>query len=156
MTTRQKRANPLGGRIKAAMETQWKRRAEAVVCLYLPFPISTNRLWRPVGGTLVCTARYRTWKRAAGNEINRQRPGRIKGTFTARIVLEKRTGRQRIDADNGTKCLLDILQTHGIIENDALATQVSVMFSPAMDGAYVVLTAVASISSPILREERAA
>ncbi len=131
-------------RIKTALAEQWQRKAAPVVALYLPFPISANRLWRPVRGRMIATERYRTWKQAAGAEINRQRPGRIKGAFSCRIVLERKEGRGRIDADNGIKACLDILQAYGVIENDRLANEVNVSWSENMTGAYVVLTAVAA------------
>ena len=121
--------------------TEWKRRPELVVVLDLPFPISTNRLWRPAAGRMVKTARYRTWRRAAGNEINRQRPGRIEGAFHCRITLELKLGR-KIDGDNGVKCVLDALQENGVIDNDCLATETTVEWSKTVTGAHVVLTAV--------------
>lgn len=135
---------PLSTRIEAALETQWPRRAESVVCLTLPFPISTNRLWRPAKGTMVKTKRYLTWCRDAGNEINRQRPGRINGAYHVRIVIERKSGRNRIDQDNGIKCVMDCLQEHGVIENDRLTIETNVSWSEHMKGAYIVLTAVAA------------
>ena len=132
-------------RIKAARAEQWQRKSEAIVTVQLPFPISTNRLWRPVRGRMICTARYRTWKRAAGNEINRQKLGRIKGPFNVSVVLQRKPGKNP-DADNCLKCVLDILQEYQVIENDNLAREVHVSFSPSRVGAYVVLARVPSSS----------
>ena len=126
-------------KIKAARAEQWQRKSEAIVTVQLPFPISTNRLWRPVRGRMICTARYRTWKRAAGNEINRQKLGRIKGPFNVSVVLQRKPGKNP-DADNCLKCVLDILQEYQVIENDNLTRAIDISWSPHQVGAHVVLT----------------
>lgn len=134
--------------IAALAAKQWARKISPVVALYLPFPVSVNRLYRRTSTGIAASDRYRIWKQAAGAEINRQRPGRIKGAFRCRIVLERKDGRSRIDADNGIKCLMDALQKNGVIENDKLAIEVNVSWSENVKGAHVTLTeAVSRVSS---------
>lgn len=127
-------------RMRTALQEQWARPEWPVVGLHLPFPISTNRLWRHARGRVIRSERYRVWKQAAGAEINMQKVGGVRGPFRINVKLEYKVGHRRIDADNGLKCVLDILQEYGIIENDRLAIEVNVSWSSEINGTYVVIT----------------
>lgn len=111
----------------------------------LPFPISTNRIWRrgtnPYSRKPVTylSPEYKTWRKTADNLVLSQRIKPVKGPFSAQIVLDK-SKRARRDCDNYTKSTLDFLQRAGIIENDRLAEQVTVSWGDAPTGARITLT----------------
>ncbi len=84
----------------------------------LPYPPSTNALYANVPGKgRVKTARYRTWLRAAGNEILAQQRVRIDGQVHLTITLTPRPGTNP-DASNSIKALEDLLVTMEVIEDD--------------------------------------
>lgn len=85
--------------------------------IVLPFPISTNRLYRAVGGSSILSASYRAWKREAGLLIMSQRPQKHIGPVKVTAVLCAPDKRKR-DADNSLKCLLDALKDARVIEAD--------------------------------------
>ena len=84
----------------------------------VPYPPSTNNLFYNVPGKgRVRTQRYRTWARAAGNDILAQKRGHIGGPVHLTITLTPRRGRNP-DASNATKPLEDLLVDMGIIDGD--------------------------------------
>jgi Holliday junction resolvase RusA-like endonuclease len=107
-----------------------------MITLSLPFPPSVNALYRNVPGRgRVKTERYKTWLRAAGNEVlatplDRRVP--IMGRFTL-IVLAGRPDKRLRDLDNLLKATGDLLQAHGLIENDCLAESIYVAWSPTVE-----------------------
>lgn len=112
-----------------------------MVTLSLPFPPSTNNLWRGAGKGLHLSPAYKAWKEEAGWFIQQQKIGAgtpVKGNFTYHIVLAEserkaRNGAAR-DGDNFLKAPLDILQAHGLIENDNLADAGSWSWGPLDPG----------------------
>jgi Holliday junction resolvase RusA-like endonuclease len=119
---------------------QFIRSTVEAVSLDLPFPPSVNRLWRSTkDGKHYRSPRYQTWFQAAGLEINRQRPGRVSGQFSVLLQLGRPDRRSR-DLDNLMKPVLDLLQHHGVIDNDSLAQHVSVHWSDTIKGAHVVVS----------------
>jgi crossover junction endodeoxyribonuclease RusA len=124
-------------RIREAVAQQWQRPEAASVMLSLPRPPSVNALWtRGRDGSVHCTPRYSSWKRAAGNELNRQRPGRIAGPY----CLHMTAGRSyRGDLGNLEKALSDLLQANGVVDNDRHAQVIRLEWSDAIDGVEVAL-----------------
>lgn len=135
--------------LKASHE-QWPRRTVAKVEITLPVPVSTNALYRnrtkrelgiaknaghPLPGRAK-TERYRTWLRTAGNMVMEQRPGRVEGPFALTIVLPETA---RLDTDN-IKCVPDLLQQYGIIENDRLAASVFISRSSTVQPTECLVT----------------
>lgn len=116
-----------------------------IVTVKMPFPISTNDIWAPgvnrkTGKPYIYqTPAYTKWKLAAGLMINAQRPEKIKGHFTTTITLDER--QRNLDGDNGIKCLLDALQSVGVIENDKWSDKTTVQWGEA-DGCSVQLVKV--------------
>lgn len=112
-----------------------------MVTLSLPFPVSTNNLWRGAGKGLYLSPTYKAWKEEAGKFIQQQKIGAgtpVKGNFTYHIVLSEsdrktKNGRAR-DGDNFLKAPLDLLQAHGLIENDSLADAGSWSWGPVDPG----------------------
>lgn len=117
---------------------QFIRHPVESLSLDLPFPPSVNRLWRSARGKVFRSDRYRIWMQAAGNQLKAQRPGRIKGDFTIHIILGRPDRRLR-DSDNYAKAILDLLQAHGVIENDHGQVDTRITWSDTIDGAHVVL-----------------
>jgi crossover junction endodeoxyribonuclease RusA len=83
----------------------------------LPFPPSTNRLWRVVDGRAILSKSYRDWIAAAGVELMAQRPKKHQGPVAVNIRVGMPDGRKR-DLDNLQKACLDLLRRHGVIEED--------------------------------------
>ena len=112
-----------------------------MVTLSLPFPVSTNRLWRGTGRRVRLSDEYKAWKEEAGWFIQQQKIGAgtpVKGNFTYHIVLAEserkaKNGAAR-DGDNFLKAPLDLLQAHGLIENDNLADAGSWSWGPVDPG----------------------
>jgi crossover junction endodeoxyribonuclease RusA len=63
--------------------------------LALPFPPSTNRLWRVVEGRAILSKAYREWIAEAGLELMRQRPKRYDGPVALSIELGPPDKRRR-------------------------------------------------------------
>jgi crossover junction endodeoxyribonuclease RusA len=125
-------------RLRAALASQWSRRLTDKVTLQLPLPISTNDLWRPVGKGMVLSREYRTWKTAAGQILQTQRPGRIDGRYDLVLVV---SSAWHGDLSNALKGIEDLLQTHGVIENDKLARRIVLEWGDGITGALVTVSA---------------
>lgn len=91
----------------------------------LPYPPSTNRIWRASGGPggrkVYVAPEYATWKQQADVMLMARRGWmmhRITGAFEVDIALCPPKGKQRGDLDNRIKAILDFLQRSTIISND--------------------------------------
>lgn len=99
----------------------------------LPFPTSTNRLWRGTGKRVVLSAEYRTWKTQAGLAVTAngswRRRAAMPGHFIATVLLDaarRMTTRSRgRDADNFIKATLDWAQSMALVSDDALCDEVT-------------------------------
>jgi Holliday junction resolvase RusA-like endonuclease len=90
----------------------------------LPFPPSTNEIWRGTGKRVVLSHTYRVWKAQAdlgvvANGCWRHRV-RMPAHFRATILLSSAERTARRDGDNRIKAVLDWAQTRELIVNDAL------------------------------------
>jgi Holliday junction resolvase RusA-like endonuclease len=105
-----------------------------MITLALPFPVSTNAIWRsgrnPKTGK-VCVyrqKRYLSWRNAATGFFYEQggnRLPKITGHFRTHIVLSDRHRRGH-DSDNFTKGVLDFCQHAGLIANDKFSDRTTV------------------------------
>jgi crossover junction endodeoxyribonuclease RusA len=97
------------------------------VTIQLPAPISTNRLWVPIrrgsSVSVVKSKDYLAWISEAGYKLNAQRPGMVLGHFALHLWVGRA---HKIDLDNAVKATLDLLQNHGIVENDRLCVSLRV------------------------------
>jgi Holliday junction resolvase RusA-like endonuclease len=110
------------------------------VIIDLPTPPSVNALYRNVPGHgRVKTERYRTWAAAAGWEIARQRPGKVRGRYAIRLTVE-RTDNRRRDLANLIKAAEDLLVTHDVIEDDSLCQEIHMAWSRSVTGCRVEIT----------------
>jgi crossover junction endodeoxyribonuclease RusA len=98
-----------------------ERKSVGYVALDLPRPISTNALWRPRPGGMCKTQAYKNWLVEAGLVLNTQKPGKVEGPYCLTIRLNKDS---KLDLDNCSKSVSDLLQAHGVISNDRLAQQI--------------------------------
>ena len=100
----------------------------------LPFPMSTNRIWRFVGNPAMqdhqrkyvrISPEYHKWKIAADALYltQKQQLGVVKlGKFFIEISLSADMRRANQDGDNYIKCVMDWLQRVEIIHNDCLCS----------------------------------
>ena len=112
--------------------------------LHLPFPPSVNRIWRiSMKGkrpSVYLDKKYEAWKRECDGLLMAMRPRpRVPGHFSAVIHLDERRRRTNTDADNRIKPVLDWLQRAGVIDNDALADDVTAYWADTTDGCTVAL-----------------
>lgn len=124
-------------KVNAALASQWARPVRERVHIDLPLPISTNALWRPVNGGMVKTDRYRSWHRTAGDQLANQRPGRVAGPYTLTLLVNRR--RSKMDLDNAIKATSDLLQHHGVIDNDRKAEEIHAKWSDLVTGMRVTV-----------------
>jgi crossover junction endodeoxyribonuclease RusA len=94
----------------------------------LPFPPSTNEIWRRAGKRIILSATYRRWKTQAdmaviANGCWRRRVW-MPGAFTADIIFNSKLRRKNMDLDNRIKAVLDWAQRVELITNDCLCEEV--------------------------------
>ena len=103
-------------------------------------PPSVNECFSNVTGKgRVKTERYRSWANAAGYDFKRK--GAIKGPFTCSIIIDRDLRHKLSDIDNRIKPTMDLLQTHGIIENDNLCERVTAEWGRANGGVRIEIEA---------------
>lgn len=102
-----------------------------MILLNLPRPPSVNSLYRNVRGKgRVRTERYKTWLRAAGNELIGQSQNHMAGPVEVFMWLGRdinkdgSSSRRRIDLDNFAKATLDLLTKHHLIDDDAFVEEI--------------------------------
>lgn len=92
--------------------------------LALPFPPSTNKIWRPGVGTtkdgqeyigLFKRQPYRDWRAVAQRAVGEQRAGKH---LHDRFGIEITVGVNRLDPDTCIKPVLDACQHGGAVRND--------------------------------------
>ena len=89
-----------------------------MISMTLPYPISVNAMYANVPGKgRVKTERYKTWLNSAGWSLRAARPERVSGPYKLEIVLHVADARRR-DLDNTVKPVLDLLVTHGLVDDD--------------------------------------
>jgi Holliday junction resolvase RusA-like endonuclease len=90
--------------------------ADPVTVLDLPAPPGVNHIWRYRSGRAYRSPIYTDWIEHAGWELQSQRPTPVSSPVRVLVRLGK-PDRKR-DADGYLKALLDLLESHGVIEND--------------------------------------
>lgn len=82
------------------------------------------------------TQEYRTWATAFGYDLNaamrHQKP--ITGPYSIEITIDRSRRHRLSDVMNREKVVSDILQAHGIIENDNLCERGTVQWGDAHGG----------------------
>lgn len=90
-------------------------------------PPSLNSIWRvntkPKSGkkaSMYKVQRYNTWANAAGWEMNTHNINKHRWNIPVYVTVAMRRPNANSDLDNRLKCLGDLLEAHGILENDKL------------------------------------
>jgi crossover junction endodeoxyribonuclease RusA len=91
--------------------------------LDLPFPPSTNSIWRTGRGRTYLSSTYKRWKQDADATIMARTAGKpwhkpIEGPFSIAVLLNEKMGWKRKDGDNLVKAILDWLQSREVVAND--------------------------------------
>lgn len=94
--------------------------------VWLPFPPSVNTLFATSrdGRRRFPSKGYRRWKAAAGALLMASRLRPTPGTYHLEIKLRAPDRRAR-DADNYIKAVSDLIVSHALVADDALAMSVS-------------------------------
>ena len=103
-----------------------------MISISIPFPPSTNSLYRNGGRSRVKTKAYNAWIHAAGNEILTQRAKimPVQGPYTLVVLLPKSKRRWNMDCSNFIKAPEDLLVRHGLIDDDRHAEGTSSRWAP--------------------------
>jgi crossover junction endodeoxyribonuclease RusA len=109
-----------------------------VIRYSLPYPPTTNNLFRNAGSRRVKTERYSSWLIAAGNQMYVQGRKRISGPVSLSIALRKPDKRKR-DISNTIKAVEDLLVSMAVIDDDSLVQRLSVAWDQNMADECVVL-----------------
>ena len=104
--------------------------------IWLPYPPSVNRLWRTGRGRVYRSDAYIEWLREAGWEIKKQKPGKVAGPYKISITAARPDKRKR-DLCNLEKAISDVIEHHGIIENDSLCEMQTSRWVTTGDGVAV-------------------
>lgn len=104
--------------------------------IFLPRPPSLNNIYVNVHKRgRVKTEEYRTWLRAASNDIAAQKPLKVPGEVEITVAIGPRRG----DLDNRIKPILDCLVVNGVIDDDKNVTAITARWATE-DGARVTIT----------------
>lgn len=96
--------------------------AQYAVIKLTDLPPSANALFvRTKDGTFKTSA-YRAWIKAAGTELQVQKPPHIPGPYA--ITFRFGRTKKRRDLDNCIKAAGDILVTHRVVEDDSLCRKI--------------------------------
>jgi len=114
---------------------------EHTIEFWLPFPPSTNRLWRSVRGRVILDKKYKNWKHLAAKAIVTQdfRNYPVFGPHQIEVKLST-TVRHRGDADNRLKAILDLAKELRFIMDDNDCTRASVEWATIDHDCLVKLT----------------
>ena len=107
--------------------------------LDLPKPPSLNSANKLGRNRIYSSKAKKAWFEEAGEEIQVQKPKPVKGPFETVILISQKGRRKDEDLDNRPKYVLDLLQAHGLIENDCLQECMAVKWGDAPRGCRVVV-----------------
>ncbi len=105
--------------------------------LDLPKPPSLNSANKLGRGRIYSSDAKKAFFEDAGWEIKRQKPKPVKGPFDTVITISREGRDPKEDLDNFPKYVLDLLQKHGLIENDCLQECTRVEWGDAPRGCHV-------------------
>lgn len=114
------------------------------IVVMLPVPPSLNGMFFNTVKGRARTPDYDAWIAEAGWRLAAQRPGRVPGTFEARLELPART---LGDIDNRYKAVGDLLVKHGVTEDDSRKQRLVVERSADVTEARVTIRAMAKVAA---------
>jgi crossover junction endodeoxyribonuclease RusA len=106
----------------------------AMIVLELPAPPSVNTMFRNTARGRVKTQHYVDWQSSAGWKLRLQKPASIKGDVIVVLGVEREARMRAADIDNRVKAMLDLLVTHGVIEDDKHAAAIAAAWNPPASG----------------------
>lgn len=96
-----------------------------MISLTLPYPPSTNAIWRQVDGRTLVSKKYRQWMATALSLVALAHAGQVSGGFKVTITAH-RPDRRRRDLDNLLKPILDCLVKAQVVEDDSKAKAIAI------------------------------
>jgi hypothetical protein len=126
------------GRPEDAVVAQRRKGLSAVISITQP--ISKNELRAIGAGRFVDSRAYKRWKRDAGWELEIQKPPAVSGRYALRIVVSREFG---IDLGNAEQAISDLIEAHGVIENDKLCERLEMAWQDD-PGVKIVVTSAGS------------
>jgi crossover junction endodeoxyribonuclease RusA len=108
-----------------------------LVQLSLPFPPTTNNLFRNAGRKRVRTAAYDAWFALASTHVKDGHRQNL-GAYCLSICL-KRPDKRRRDIGNLEKAVSDLLVAHGVVRDDSLCERLTMQWDAGMKEECVVL-----------------
>lgn len=104
-----------------------------MISLTLPFPPSSNRLWRAVNGRNIVSKPYRAWKAEAHTAIRKQVWGTLDCGYALTLEAD-RPDRRRRDLANLEKAVSDALVSANVITDDCNAEQITLRWTDRKPG----------------------
>lgn len=101
-----------------------------MIRLTLPYPPSSNSIWRAYAGRNIASAAYRAWQKKASDALS-DRHGYVEredGPYVITITAERPDKRKR-DIANIEKAISDILVKNGVVKDDSDAQRVTLQWS---------------------------
>jgi crossover junction endodeoxyribonuclease RusA len=95
--------------------------------LSLPYPPSANRLWRAWKGRNIKSAEYRAWLTKGAADLAGQEVEPVPGHYRLTLIVNRPDNRRR-DLSNTIKPVEDLLQSAGLIRDDADCQRLMVMW----------------------------
>lgn len=115
--------------------------------LTLPWPPSTNRYWRRVGGRVLISAEGRAYRTTVGTAVLQQRPGRFGAARLAMHITATPGDRRRRDLDNLLKALQDSLEHAGVYADDGQIDDLHIVRAPLVVGAGTVFVLISQMEA---------
>ena len=112
-----------------------------MVVYTIPWPPSTNSLWRAFRGRNILSKEARIWFASGLESLTAQKARPILGRVEIVVVLHPPSKRQ-YDIDNRLKAVLDLLVKAGVIEDDGnrVLKKITVMEGNGSPGATVSIS----------------
>lgn len=100
------------------------------ISLRIPFPPTTNSIWRSVKGRNILSKRYREWRELAALEIDHQMKGQEPMLESYHMVIEyDRPDKRPRDLTNYAKAVEDSLVLCGVVRDDSDSVSVMLKWS---------------------------
>lgn len=117
-----------------------------MLTLTLPWPPSVNRLWRSYQGRQILAAAARRYRRDSRHLVSdaMRESALVTLTVPLEIAIDLHPPtRQRYDADNRIKAILDLLQHAGLVADDAQFQRITVTKCDIVRGGRIVVSVTA-------------
>ena len=100
------------------------------VYLELPLAPSVNQIWRSGKGRVFKSAKYRAWLTEAGLLVSAQLKSKRVPGFVGVIIKCVKPSKRKMDLDNRSKALLDLLVSMNVIDDDCMIQRLEMEWVP--------------------------